>query len=84
MNKALDAIVGGWEVSTTWRQTSGLPFSVSNGSRWATNWELSGYATPNGIPIPQTVSAHLAPGGFRRARAQPVERSEGRAGQFPD
>jgi hypothetical protein len=61
MNKALDAIVGGWEVSTTWRQTSGLPFSVSNGSRWATNWELSGYATPNGTPIPQTVSTHLAP-----------------------
>ena len=61
MNKALDAIVGGWEISGTWRQTSGLPFSVSNGSRWATNWELSGYATPNGNPIPQTVSAHIAP-----------------------
>ena len=61
MNKALDAFVGGWEVSGTWRQTSGLPFSVSNGSRWATNWELSGYATPNGNGIPQTVSAHIAP-----------------------
>ena len=60
MNKALDAIVGGWEVSGTWRQTSGLPFSVSNGSRWATNWELSGWATPNGTPIPQIVSSHNA------------------------
>ena len=52
MNRALDAIVGGWEISGTWRQTSGLPFSVSNGSRWVTNWELSGYATPNGNPMP--------------------------------
>jgi hypothetical protein len=60
MNRVLDAVVGGWEVSGTWRQTSGLPFSVSNGSRWATNWELSGYATPNGNGIPQTVSAHIA------------------------
>jgi hypothetical protein len=60
MNRALDAIVGGWEISGTWRQTSGLPFSVSNGSRWATNWELSGYATPNGQPIPQVVSSHNA------------------------
>ncbi len=61
MNRVLDAVVGGWEISGTWRQTSGLPFSVGNGSRWATNWELSGYATPNGSGIPQTVSAHIAP-----------------------
>jgi hypothetical protein len=60
MNKALDAVVGGWELTGTWRQTSGLPFSVSDGSRWATNWELSSYATPNGQPIPQIVSAHIA------------------------
>ncbi|MBS1855622.1 MAG: carboxypeptidase regulatory-like domain-containing protein [Acidobacteria bacterium] len=61
MNRALDAIVGGWEISGTWRQTSGLPFSVSDGSRWATNWQLSTYATPNGIPIPAVTSQHLAP-----------------------
>ncbi len=60
MNRILDAVVGGWQVSSTWRQTSGLPFSVSNGSRWATNWELSGYATPNGNPIPQITSQHIA------------------------
>ena len=60
MNRALDAVVGGWEVTTTWRQTSGLPFSVSDGSRWATNWQLSSFATPNGNPIPQIVSSHNA------------------------
>jgi hypothetical protein len=60
MNRALDAFVGGWEVSGTWRQSSGLPFSASNGSRWATNWELSGYATPNGKPMPAITSEHNA------------------------
>jgi hypothetical protein len=58
MNRALDAIVGGWEMSATYRQTSGLPFSVSDGSRWATNWELSSFAQPNGTAVPGTVSTH--------------------------
>ncbi len=62
INRALDAFVGGWEISGTYRQTSGLPFSVSDGSRWATNWQLSAFATPNGNPLAQTVSAHNAPG----------------------
>lgn len=61
MNRVLDAFVGGWELSGTWRQTSGLPFSVSNGSRWATNWELSGYATPNGNPLPEITNNKNAP-----------------------
>lgn len=61
MSRALDAIVGGWEISGTWRQTSGLPFSVSNGSRWVTNWELSGYATPNGNPLPAITNNKNAP-----------------------
>jgi len=62
MNKIVDAFVGGWQISSTYRQTSGLPYSVSDGSRWATNWELSAFATPNGNPLPPTVSAHNAPG----------------------
>ena len=60
MNRALDAFLGGWEVSGTWRQTSGLPFSVSDGSRWATNWQLSSFATPNGQPIPGITNEHNA------------------------
>jgi hypothetical protein len=56
MNKLLDAIVGGWQISGTYRQTSGLPFSMGNGQRWPTNWEVSDIATPNGQPIPKVVS----------------------------
>jgi hypothetical protein len=61
MNRALDAIVGGWEITGTWRQSSGLPFSISNGNRWVTNWELPGYATPNGNPIPAITDNKNAP-----------------------
>jgi hypothetical protein len=53
MNRALDAIAGGWEITGTWRQTSGLPFSVGDGSRWSTDWQLSSFATPNGNPLPE-------------------------------
>ena len=35
------------------RWTSGFPVSVGNGAAWATNWELSGYATQIG-PTPPT------------------------------
>jgi hypothetical protein len=52
MNKALDAIFGGWQVTGTWRQTSGLPVSVSNDQRWPTNWEVDAYGMPNGNPMP--------------------------------
>jgi hypothetical protein len=52
MNKILDAIVGGWQINATYRQTSGLPYSIGNGQRWPTNWEVSDLATPNGTPLP--------------------------------
>jgi Carboxypeptidase regulatory-like domain len=50
MNKILDAFVGGWELTGTFRDTSAFPFAISDGSRWATNWEISSGATPSGLP----------------------------------
>ncbi|MGB8459748.1 MAG: carboxypeptidase-like regulatory domain-containing protein [Candidatus Acidiferrum sp.] len=44
-NRALDAVIGGWQLSGLGRWTSGFPFSVGNGYQWPTNWDLSG----NGI-----------------------------------
>jgi hypothetical protein len=52
MNKVLDAIVGGWQISGTYRQSSGLPTGTSTGSVWPTNWQLSNPAMPNGSPEP--------------------------------
>jgi len=45
MGKALDAIVGGWQVSGIFRQTSGLPATTDNGGFWPTNWNVEGYAS---------------------------------------
>ncbi|HEV2446331.1 MAG TPA: hypothetical protein VGS58_10430, partial [Candidatus Sulfopaludibacter sp.] len=56
MSKLLDAFVGGWIVSGTYRQTSGLPFNIINGQRWPTNWEVDANATPNGVPLPPIVN----------------------------
>ena len=61
MNRILDAFVGGWEISGIYRQTSGLPFAPSDGSRWATNWEVSTGVEPIGA-IPAVVSTGKATG----------------------
>jgi hypothetical protein len=50
MNKIVDAFIGGWELTGTFKDTSAFPFAVSDGSRWATNWEISSGATPSGLP----------------------------------
>jgi len=58
MNKVVDAIVGGWQVSGIYRQTSGLPFYLINGQRWPTNWNEDAYATPGGaVPVSETQNA---------------------------
>jgi hypothetical protein len=48
-----NTVLGGWDLSGVLRWTSGFPVSVGNGFAWATNWELSGYATQIG-PTPAT------------------------------
>jgi hypothetical protein len=48
-----NSVLGGWDLTGVLRWTSGFPVSVGNGAAWATNWELSGYATQIG-PTPPT------------------------------
>jgi hypothetical protein len=57
MNKVADAIVGGWSVTGNFRQTSGLPYTVGNGSRWPTDWNESANATPIG-PVPVSITSN--------------------------
>lgn len=52
-NRFANAVIGDWEVTGLFRWTSGFPVSVGNGAAWATNWELSGYATQIG-PSPKS------------------------------
>lgn len=39
---ALDALIGGWQLSGLFRMTSGFPVNISNGFDWPTNWQLGG------------------------------------------
>ncbi len=41
----VNAILGGWQVSGLYRQTSGLPVSVRDGSNWPTNYQWQGWGT---------------------------------------
>jgi Carboxypeptidase regulatory-like domain len=43
--KWADAVIGGWQLSTIFRITSGLPTSVGNGFFFPTNWEFTGFGT---------------------------------------
>jgi hypothetical protein len=52
MNKILDALLGGWQISGIYRQTSAGTTTTSTGSVWPTNWQLSNPAVPTGLPFP--------------------------------
>jgi Carboxypeptidase regulatory-like domain len=45
---AVDALIGGWQLTGLARWTSGFPIGVSNGAQWPTNWQIQGFATPIG------------------------------------
>ncbi len=57
--RVVNAIVGGWDLAGLFRLTSGFPVSVLNGAAWATNWDLSAYATQIG-PTPHTGTYNLS------------------------
>ncbi len=41
-SSALDAFIGGWQISGLARWTTGFPFTVDNGQFWATDWDEQG------------------------------------------
>jgi len=51
---AMDALIGGWQLSGIFRWTSGFPFSIFNGATWPTNWQLGGAAMPTVTTLPAT------------------------------
>jgi hypothetical protein len=62
MGRLMDAIVGGWQISSAYRQTSGFPTSCINGQRWPTDWEDDALCTPNGRARPPITNDKNAPG----------------------
>ena len=47
-NRLVDALVGGWQLSTIYRWNTGLPLSDMpyDDARWATNWNVQANVTP--------------------------------------
>jgi hypothetical protein len=45
---ALQAVIGGWQLSGIARWTTGFPVNIGNGATWPTNWQLPGNATQIG------------------------------------
>jgi hypothetical protein len=58
---ALNALIGGWQLTGVARWTSGFSTGVGNGAQWPTNWQLAGYATQ--IAPVKTVGASKNPDG---------------------
>ncbi len=52
MNRFLDALIGGWQISGIYRRTSAGVVSTGTGSVWPTNWQLNNPAVPTGLPFP--------------------------------
>ncbi len=79
-NRAVDTFFGGWELVGIYRWTSGFPFSVSAGSTYNTNFQLSG----NTVQV-QNVKQGLTyvgnqPYGFNISGADPSQYWTGETG----
>ena len=73
MNRILDAFIGGWETTGNYRQTSGLPFTLNNGQRWPTDWEVDANATPIvNVPVTLTQNAIGIKGGGPNVFTNPL------------
>jgi hypothetical protein len=84
---AMDALIGGWQLSGLFRLTSGFPFNVTNGYQWPTDWDLSGNAIQTGavktgtFHSPSDPSVVSAFSNFDSAQASFREPFPGEAGQ---
>jgi hypothetical protein len=60
VNKITDGFIGGWQLTSIFRWTSGLPVGVGNGRFWPTNWNITGFASRTGA-LPKQVTTKNAP-----------------------
>jgi hypothetical protein len=61
----VDSIIGGWYLSGIVRASSGLPFGLSDGDGWSTNWEWESYEVQTGpIKMRKHLNANGSPQAF--------------------
>jgi hypothetical protein len=80
---ALDAVIGGWQISGIGRWTSGFPVNISNGGTYPTNWQLGGNATTIGTPHTQTTKGTDANGPFVTLFPNPLPELPNNIGHGP-
>lgn len=67
-NHYVNAVVGGWDLSGILRLSSGLPFSLTDGDGWSTNWEYEGAQIQTGpVKVKKNIRADGTPLAFAPA-----------------
>jgi hypothetical protein len=69
MNRWLNAVIGGWQLNGLFRWTSGLPYSIDEGSTWPTNWDIEGWAMFQGPLTGTTLKRGSGPNAFADPQA---------------
>lgn len=63
-NALVNGLIGGWQLTGTFRNSSGLPVGISAGGIWPTNWEVGSYAIQTGVvPATHTTKNVATPNG---------------------
>jgi hypothetical protein len=68
MNRWLNAVVGGWQLNGLFRWTSGLPYSIDEGSTWPTNWDIEGWGMFQGPLTAANLKRGSGPNAFADAQ----------------
>ena len=78
MNRAADALFGGWQLGGTVRWTSGYPTSILMGYVWPTNWDEMGWGVQTGAPVNAgTTIINGIPWAFKNPEAAAASASQG-------
>ncbi|HEX3967655.1 MAG TPA: TonB-dependent receptor, partial [Edaphobacter sp.] len=78
--RLLDALIGGWTMSGIARVSSGLPFSISDGLGWGTNWEYESNVVQTG---PIKMRRHIDANGSPQAFDSPAAASANLRAPYP-
>ena len=80
VNHLVDAVIGNWNLSGIARASSGLPFGISDGLGWATNWEWESSMVQTG---PIKMRKHQDSNGSPQAFDDPIAAQANMRSPYP-